>query len=82
MLPSVEQHSPAERQHEVERLRAQLDELSKALETREVVGQATGILMVTNKSSLDQAFQELLRRSKATNRKLCDIARELVANMS
>ncbi len=52
-------------------------ELLKAVTSRDVIGQAKGILMERYKLTADQAFNALARVSQQTNRKLVDIAREL-----
>lgn len=51
--------------------------LNVALETRDVIGQAKGILMERFNLSDDQAFQMLVRSSQDTNMKLVDVARWL-----
>jgi GAF domain-containing protein len=52
-------------------------ELLKAVTSRDLIGQAKGILMERYKLTADQAFNALARVSQQTNRKLVDIAREL-----
>jgi GAF domain-containing protein len=52
--------------------------LQKALDSRAVIDQAKGILMERHKVTADQAFQVLARISMQTNRKLRDIADQLV----
>jgi GAF domain-containing protein len=52
-------------------------ELRIAVSTREVIGQAQGILMERFKITADLAFRLLVRASQDTNRKLRDIAQEL-----
>ncbi|SDO68166.1 GAF and ANTAR domain-containing protein [Lentzea jiangxiensis] len=52
-------------------------ELSAAVETRDLIGQAKGILMERHKLSADQAFTVLVRASQHTNVKLRDIAEQL-----
>jgi GAF domain-containing protein len=54
------------------------DNLQTALESRAVIDQAKGILMERYKVTADQAFQLLVRASMTTNRKLRDIAADLV----
>jgi GAF domain-containing protein len=54
------------------------DNLQTALESRAVIDQAKGILMERHKLTADQAFQLLARVSMTTNRKLRDIADDLV----
>ncbi len=55
--------------------------LREALETRTVIGQAQGILMARQGIGADDAFDILRRASQRTNRKLRDIAAELVAGV-
>ncbi len=52
-------------------------QLTIALETRDVIGQAKGILMERFEVRDDQAFQMLVRSSQDTNIKLADVARWL-----
>jgi len=54
------------------------DNLQAALESRAVIDQAKGILMERYKLTADQAFQLLARASMTTNRKVRDIAEDLV----
>jgi GAF domain-containing protein len=58
--------------------RQMADNLQIALESRAVIDQAKGILIERYKLTPDQAFQFLARASMTTNRKLRDIADELV----
>lgn len=55
-----------------------IDELYDALRTREIIGEAKGIIMVKEECSPEQAFERLRRMSQHTNRKLRDVAEELV----
>jgi hypothetical protein len=57
--------------------RARSTELVKAIETRDLIGQAKGILMERDRLTADQAFDVLARVSQRLNRKLRDIAEEL-----
>lgn len=57
------------------------DELRQAVETREIIGQAKGIIMAQRKCTSDEAFDVLRRASQRTNRKLRDIATDLVASV-
>lgn len=52
--------------------------LRAALRTREVIGEALGILMERERISADQAFDILRRASQHLNIKLRDIAQDLV----
>jgi GAF domain-containing protein len=53
------------------------EHLRRAVSSRDVIGQAKGILMERYKLTGDQAFQVLARVSQQTNRRLADIAEEL-----
>lgn len=57
----------------------QQDNLRRALQTRELIGQARGILMERFKITGDQAFGLLVRASQGTNRKLQEVAEDLAA---
>jgi AmiR/NasT family two-component response regulator len=52
--------------------------LHAALATREVIGQAQGILIERERITADQAFDILRRASQHLNRKLRDVAQTLV----
>lgn len=52
--------------------------LAVALENRDVIGQAKGILMAAEGVSSDEAFAVLRRASQRSNRKLHEIAQEIV----
>jgi GAF domain-containing protein len=52
--------------------------LSDALATRQLIGQAMGIIMARQRCTTDHAFDVLRRASQRTNRKLRDIALEIV----
>jgi GAF domain-containing protein len=54
-----------------------LDQLNSAVETRDLIGQAKGILMERYRISAEQAFRVLTRVSQQRNRKLRDLAAEL-----
>ena len=59
---------------------AKLNEnLREAIATREIIGEAKGILMARQACTSDEAFDILRRASQRTNRKLRDIAVELVS---
>jgi len=55
------------------------ENLQTALESRAVIDQAKGILMERHKLTADQAFQALAQASMHTNRKVRDVADDLVA---
>ena len=54
-------------------------QLAVALENRDVIGQAKGIIMAAQDLTSDQAFDVLRRASQRANRKLHEVAREIVA---
>jgi GAF domain-containing protein len=54
-----------------------LNHLNTALGTRDVIGQAKGVLMERYKITADQAFALLARASQDTNRKLQELAEYL-----
>jgi GAF domain-containing protein len=58
------------------------DQLREALATRAVIDQALGILMVTRKISSRDAFDILRHTSQTTNRKVSDIAAELIQTLT
>lgn len=55
-----------------------LSHLSQAVESRDLIGQAKGMLMERFSIGSDQAFRVLLRVSQSTHRKIRDVAEELV----
>jgi hypothetical protein len=56
------------------------NQLQTALGTRDVIGQAKGILMERYAVDADHAFQMLVRSSQDTNMKLTDVARWLTTD--
>lgn len=54
-----------------------IDQLTEAIATRNVIGQAQGILMERNKFTAGQAFDRLRAASMNLNRKLRDVAKDL-----
>jgi GAF domain-containing protein len=57
------------------------EHLQKAMESRAVIEQAKGILMAQSRLSADDAFDLLVRASQRENRKLREIAAEIVARV-
>ena len=55
-----------------------VEQLQRAVESRDVIGQAKGILMAREWCSPDDAFEMLKRASQRENRKLVDIASDIV----
>jgi transcriptional regulator with GAF, ATPase, and Fis domain len=53
------------------------DNLRRAMSSRDVLGQAKGILMERYKLTSDQAFHTLARASMQANRKIIEVAEEL-----
>ncbi len=56
-----------------------IDQLARAVATRDLIGQAKGMLMERFRIDQDQAFRVLTRVSQHTHRPLRDVARELVS---
>ncbi len=56
-------------------------QLQEALETRDMIGQAKGVLMARERMSADQAFDVLRRASQRSHRKLRDVAAEIVDHL-
>jgi GAF domain-containing protein len=65
--------------HAYQSARELADNLQVALESRGVIDQAKGVLIERYKLTADQAFKLLAQSSMATNRKLRDVADQLVA---
>ncbi|HVT21708.1 MAG TPA: ANTAR domain-containing protein [Mycobacteriales bacterium] len=53
--------------------------LRTAMDTRAVIEQAKGMIMITLKVDADAAFEVLVRRSQTSHVKLSDVAQEIVA---
>jgi AmiR/NasT family two-component response regulator len=56
--------------------------LRLALESRDLIGQAKGVIMVTMRCSPDRAFELLVAQSQAENRKLVEVAAEIASRAS
>jgi AmiR/NasT family two-component response regulator len=63
----------------VDLLTAEVEHLRRALGSREVIGQAKGILMERYAITADEAFERLRSASQHLNRKLAALAEELAA---
>lgn len=61
-----------------ERTRDLISQLNEAIGSRDVIGQAKGIIMATEAVGPDEAFDRLRRRSQHENRKLRDVAADIV----
>jgi hypothetical protein len=70
-------HHAAE-QDSIAGLQDELMRLSAAAESRELIGQATGVLMERHKVTASEAIALLRRASQAAGRKLPDVASELL----
>ncbi len=57
----------------------QQEQLMQAMTTRDLIGQAKGILMERHRITADQAFTLLIRASQLANAKLRDVAENLTA---
>lgn len=64
----------------LEAARAATDHLQESVKSRGVIGQAQGLLMARHGCSGDDAFARLRQSSQLGNRKLRDVAAELVAD--
>lgn len=53
--------------------------LERAMESRAVIEQAKGVIMATARVDAEAAFEILRQQSQAENRKLRDVAAEIVA---
>lgn len=66
----------------LERTRTEVDHLTRALATRDLIGQAKGILMATHRVDVDGAFDLLRIASQRRNVKLADVAAEVTLHGS
>jgi AmiR/NasT family two-component response regulator len=55
-----------------------VEQLNDAIKTREIIGEAKGILMAREGVLEDEAFQMLVTASQNTNTKLKEIAQKIV----
>ncbi|HEX3948102.1 MAG TPA: GAF and ANTAR domain-containing protein [Acidimicrobiales bacterium] len=58
------------------------ENLQQAMQSRAMIDQAVGILMASGRHGPDEAFQVLVRASQRENRKLRDIAEEIVGRVA
>jgi AmiR/NasT family two-component response regulator len=70
---------PAPSDDPVAALTAQVHHLERALVSRDVIGQAKGILMERYRIAADEAFEKLRLASQHTNRKVYSLAEDLAA---
>jgi AmiR/NasT family two-component response regulator len=59
----------------------EVDGLQQALATRDLIGQAKGVIMAAMHCTPEHAFALLVKQSQAQNRKLVDIAAEITDNV-
>jgi hypothetical protein len=71
---------PTDGENEREALRRENDQLKRALETRDVIGQAKGMIMERFSVDAVAAFAMLRKLSQDSNTRLTDIAERLVAS--
>jgi len=62
--------------------RARSEQLEEALGSRAEIEQAKGIIVGALRCTPDEAFDTLVRQSQQQNRKLRDVAAEIVRNAS
>jgi AmiR/NasT family two-component response regulator len=75
------EHVAAEDPYErIAALEAELHHLQTAMESRAVIEQAKGIIVASARCSPEDAFALLVQQSQATNRKLREIAQEIVSS--
>jgi hypothetical protein len=74
-------HVLTEALHCIELLEAQVSQLETALQSRIVIEQAKGILAARTGEPVDEMFEVLRTRSQLQNRKLRDIAAEVVRSL-
>lgn len=58
------------------------EDLKQAMESRAIIEQAKGILMANSRCSAEEAFNTLVKASQRENRKLREIAAEIVARVT
>ncbi|MGW2541374.1 ANTAR domain-containing protein, partial [Kitasatospora sp. NPDC001574] len=66
----------------IDRLRGEVEGQRRAMRTRAVIEQAKGILIERISCSPDAAFGHLVRLSQDSNRKLADLAADLVGSVA
>ena len=65
----------------IDECNAAIGQLRKALESRDIIGQAKGILMTRQRISAEEAFDILRRASQRSHMKLRDVAASVVATL-
>jgi AmiR/NasT family two-component response regulator len=59
-------------------LRLEVEGLRRALESRDVIGQAKGLIMAGTACGPDEAFETLVSQSQYENRRVSDVAEGVV----
>ena len=70
--------SDSDLEGELRAARAEIAQLKVAVDHRTVIGRAVGILMERYKLDAEAAFATLVRVSSTSNRRLYDLAKELI----
>ena len=78
-LASNERHANELRERD-EQHAAQVANLQRALDSRDIIGQAKGIIVATKRCTADEAFALLREQSQVENRKLAEVAMEIASN--
>ena len=73
---------PSELQAEADPRDILIANLQIALEGRDIIGQAKGIIMCHLGCTADEAFRRLVEQSQSENRKLVEIAADIAASPS
>ena len=60
----------------------ELETIRRALETRDLIGQANGVIMASMGCSPDESFMLMVKQSQHENRKLTDVAAEIVQRVT
>jgi AmiR/NasT family two-component response regulator len=72
-------HNVASGGNDLQNALDEVKSLTEGLQTRTVIGEAVGLLMGRYDLSAEDAFEELVRRSSHSNRKVRVLAAEIVA---
>lgn len=75
---SLTASTPSGADDEVVRLQQEVENLKRALESREMIGMAKGVLMAREHCHPDEAFDILRRASQRENRRLVELAAQIV----
>lgn len=77
--PSIIDRHPSCVCSDLDRLERKVENLQRALETRQLIGIAQGIIIARGNCGPEKAFEVLSRASQRQNRKVVDLARQIVA---